>query len=204
MSNAPRPRIELWFEFASTYSYPAAMRAEQVAAEHGCDVIFQPFLLAPIFRAQGWDNSPFNLYPVKGRYMWRDLARICDELSLPLQRPSQFPRNGLFPARIACAARDERWLPSFVRNVYTANFAHDREISDPNVVRQCLEGLVSEPEAWLQRAEAPEVKARLRANSDRAIELGIYGAPSFVVGDELFWGNDRLENALRWALSHKS
>jgi 2-hydroxychromene-2-carboxylate isomerase len=203
MSTAARPCIEFWFEFASTYSYPAAMRVERVAAEHGCAVIFKPFLLAPIFRSQGWDNSPFNLYPVKGRYMWRDLARICDELNLPLQRPSQFPRNGLLPARVACAAQDEGWLPAFVRNVYTANFAHDRDISDPSVVRQCLEGLVSQVDPWLQRAEAPEVKARLRTNTDRAIELGVFGAPSFVVGDELFWGNDRLENALRWSANHK-
>jgi 2-hydroxychromene-2-carboxylate isomerase len=163
-------------------------------------VSYKPFLLAPIFRAQGWDNSPFNIYPVKGRYMWRDLARICDELALPLQQPSQFPRNGLLPARVACAAQDELFLPAFVRSVYTANFVHDLEISDPNVVRECLDGLVPEPDQWLQRAEAPEIKARLRANSERAIELGVFGSPTFVVGNELFWGNDRMENALRWAL----
>jgi len=204
MSHAPRPRIELWFEFASTYSYPAAMRVEQVAAEHRCEVVYRPFLLGPIFRAQGWDNSPFNIYPVKGRYMWRDLARICDELALPLQQPSQFPRNGLLPARVACAAQDESFLPAFVRSVYTANFANDQEIADPSVVRQCLEGLVPDPDAWLQRAEAPEVKARLRANSERAVALGIFGSPSFVVGDELFWGNDRMENALRWAAANST
>jgi len=199
MSNPPRPRIELWFEFASTYSYPAAMRVEQVAAEHGCEVDYKPFLLGPIFRAQGWDNSPFNIYPAKGRYMWRDLARICEELALPLKHPSQFPRNGLLPARVACAAQDQPFLPAFVRNVYAASFAQDQEISDPDVVRQCLEDLVQSPDEWLQRAETPEVKARLRANGERAQELGIFGSPSFVVGNELFWGNDRLESALRWA-----
>lgn len=199
-----RPSIELWFEFASTYSYPAAMRVERVAAEHGCAVTYRPFLLGPIFRAQGWDNSPFNLYPAKGRYMWRDLARICDELQLPLQRPRQFPQNGLLPARVACAAREEPFLPAFVRNVYSASFAHDQDISDPNVVRQCLEGLVADPGPWLQRAETPEVKAQLRANGERAIELGIFGAPTFVVGEELFWGNDRLEHALRWAVAGPS
>ena len=199
MSSASRPIIELWFEFASTYSYPAAMRVEQLAAQQGCSVTYKPFLLGPIFRAQGWDNSPFNLYPQKGRYMWRDLARICDELALPLQQPSQFPRNGLLPARVACAAQDEHFLPAFVRNIYTANFAHDQEISEPDVVRRCLQELVPDPEHWLQRAEAPEVKARLRGNTERAQAVGIFGAPSFAVGDELFWGNDRLEHALRWA-----
>lgn len=199
MPNSPRPRIEFWFELASTYSYPAALRVERVAAEHGCDVSWQPFLLGPIFRAQGWDNSPFNIYPVKGRYMWRDLARICDELGLPMQKPTQFPRNGLLGARVACAAQAESWLPAFVRNLYTANFARDQEIADPTVVTQCLQGLVPEPGYWLQQAESAEVKARLRANSERAVALGIFGSPSFVVGEELFWGNDRLESALRWA-----
>lgn len=204
MPAAPPPRIELWFEFASTYSYPAAMRAERVAAEHGCEVVFEPFLLGPIFRAQGWNDSPFNLYPVKGRYMWRDLARICDERGIPFRRPSQFPRNGLLAARVACAAQGERFLPAFVRNVYGANFAHDRDISEPSVVSECLEGLVSDPGRWLQQAETPETKARLRANTERAAALGLFGAPSFVVGDELFWGNDRLEQALRWARTRQA
>lgn len=199
MDRPSRPSVELWFEFASTYSYPALMRVEQVAAEHGCEVIYKPFLLAPIFRAQGWDNSPFNIYPVKGRYMWRDLERICEELALPFRKPSQFPRNGLLPARVACAAQDESFLPAFIRSVYTANFVHDLEISDPEIVRQCLSELVDDADKWLQRAQTTEAKDQLRANTDRAIAIGIFGAPSLVVGDELFWGNDRMEAALRWA-----
>lgn len=193
------PRIDFWFEFASTYSYPAAMRVERVAAENGCEVSWKPFLLGPIFRAQGWDNSPFNIYPAKGRYMWRDLARICAELGVPMNKPTQFPRNGLLAARICCAAANESWLPSFVRSVYTANFVHDQEISDAKVLERCLHDLVPDPAHWLQRAESAEVKAQLRANSERAVELGIFGAPSFVVAEELFWGNDRLETALHWA-----
>lgn len=193
------PTIEFWFEFASTYSYPAAMRVERVAAEHGCEVRWKPFLLGPIFRAQGWDDSPFNIYPAKGRYMWRDLARICDEIGVPMNKPTQFPRNGLLAARICCAGANESWLPSFVRNVYTANFVHDQDIADAAVLQQCLQGLVADPAHWLTQAQSAEVKAQLRVNSERAGELGMFGAPSFVVGEELFWGNDRLEAALRWA-----
>src|SRR5262245_38471807 len=135
------PHIDFWFEFASTYSYPAALRVERVAAEHGCEVNWKPFLLGPSFRAQRWDNSAFNIYPLKGRYMWRDLARICDELGVPMNKPSQFPRNGLLAARICCAAAKESWLPSFVRNTYTANFVRDQDISNPAVLEQCLQGL---------------------------------------------------------------
>lgn len=194
------PSIEFWFEFASTYSYPAAMRVEQVARQHGCSVVWRPFLLGPIFRGQGWDDSPFNIYPAKGRYMWRDLERICAELAVPFEKPSVFPRNGLLAARVACAGDGEDWLPAFVRSVYSANFAHDRDISQPDVLRACLQPLVADPEAILATAGHDDTKAGLRRNSERAVALGIFGAPSFVAGDELFWGNDRLEAALRWSL----
>jgi len=86
--------VEFWFEFASTYSYPAALRIEALAQSEGVPIDWKPFLLGPIFRAQGWSDSPFNLFPAKGRYMWRDLERICAELSIPFRCPSQFPRNG--------------------------------------------------------------------------------------------------------------
>lgn len=72
--------IEFWFEFASTYSYPAALRIESAARAQGVSVAWRAFLLGPIFKQQGWSDSPFNLQPAKGRYMWRDLARICEEL----------------------------------------------------------------------------------------------------------------------------
>src|SRR5689334_16696050 len=93
--------VEVWFEFASTYSYPALMRVENRAAEAGVALAYRPFLLGPIFASQGWNDSPFNIYEAKGRYMWRDLARICAREQLPFQKPSVFPRNGLLAARIA-------------------------------------------------------------------------------------------------------
>ena len=68
--------VEFWFEFASTYSYPAALRIESLAQSQGVPV-WKPFLLGPVFRSQGWSDSPFNLFPAKGRYMCRDLERIC-------------------------------------------------------------------------------------------------------------------------------
>jgi len=81
-------KIQFWFEFASTYSYPAAMRLEQAAAQAGVALEWKLFLLGPIFRSQGWSDSPFNLYPAKGRYMWRDLERTCEKAGLPFRRPT--------------------------------------------------------------------------------------------------------------------
>lgn len=130
--------------------------------------------------------------------MWRDLERICEGLRIPFQRPSQFPRNGLLAARVCAGSEGAAWLPAFIRNVYGANFARDVDIAEREVLRSCLDGLAPDPDAALAAADADAAKARLRANTERAIELGIFGAPSFTVDGELFWGNDRLENALAW------
>jgi 2-hydroxychromene-2-carboxylate isomerase len=193
--------LELWFEFASTYSYPAVARIADVAATAHVRVVWRPFLLGPIFQSQGWNDSPFNIYPAKGRYMWRDLERVCAKYGLPFRKPTRFPRNGLLPARVACLAADEPWGPPFVRAVYRANFAEDREIGEPEVIRDILGelGHLGQPaDTVLARAEAGESKDRLRRQTDEAVRLGIFGAPTFRVGDELFWGNDRLEDAIAW------
>lgn len=191
--------IDFWFELASTYSYPAAMRIERLAQAAGVAMRWRPFLLGPIFAAQGWNDSPFNLYPAKGRYMWRDLERVCAAEGLPWRRPSVFPRGSLLAARIACAAAEAPWLPAFVRAVYRANFAEDRAIGDPAVVADLLGTLGVPAEEWLARAATPAVKDALRAQTETAAARGIFGAPTFTVGEELFWGNDRLEAALRHA-----
>jgi 2-hydroxychromene-2-carboxylate isomerase len=193
------PTLEFWFDFASSYSYPAAMRVEDAALRYGCSVQWRPFLLGPIFKAQGWMDSPFNIYPVKGRYMWRDLERLCAVLQIPFRKPSEFPRRSLLATRIGCAFKDSDRLPDFARRVYTANFSEDRDIAEPEVLLQCLKGLVEDPQTVLAAARGQETKAQVRGNTERAIQLEIFGAPTFVVGNELFWGNDRLEAALEWS-----
>jgi 2-hydroxychromene-2-carboxylate isomerase len=147
--------LEFWFEFASTYSYPAAMCIENAAATASVELQWRPFLLGPIFAEQGWEDSPFNLYPARGRYMWRDLERICTGQGIPLRRPSRFPRNGLLAARVACRFCEETWLPEFVRTVYRANFAEDREISHREVIQQCLTEIGVEGTAVLGRPRRP-------------------------------------------------
>jgi 2-hydroxychromene-2-carboxylate isomerase len=191
--------IQFWFEFASTYWYPAAMRVERIAKAAGIQVSWHPFLLGPIFRAQGWNDSLFNIYPIKGRYMWRDVERICVAEGLAFTKPTTFPRNGLFAARVCAHFGKEAWLPAFVREIYTANFARDQDIADPGVVAGCLQTVGIEPEAVLVAAGSDAAKNALRSQTEQAMKLGVFGAPSFVVGDELFWGNDRLEQALGWA-----
>jgi len=194
--------VEFWFEFGSTYSYPAAFRVEEAAGNAGVELVWRPFLLGPIFKEQGWNDSPFNIYPAKGRYMWRDLERVCEELQIPLRQPSQFPRNGLLASRVACLFETERWLPEFVRRVYLANFGYDRDISKSAEIVSILKSL-DLPADLLSAAESPESKAKLRAQTERAGALGIFGAPTFVSESEIFWGNDRLQTAITWAQRHE-
>jgi 2-hydroxychromene-2-carboxylate isomerase len=195
-----REPLEFWFEFASTYSYPAASRIEHLAAAAGVPLRWRPFLLGPIFVSQGWGDSPFNIYPLKGRYMWRDMERLCAKYELPFRRPSKFPRSGLLAARVACMAADEPWCPRFVRALFRANFAEDREISRTETIAEILATLGQPPREVLARAEAEENKQRLREQSQMAVVKGIFGAPTMIVGDELFWGNDRLEDAIAFYL----
>jgi len=171
---------------------------EDAARAAGVPLVWRPFLLGPIFGSQGWNDSPFNVYPVKGRYMWRDLERVCTKHGVQLRRPSRFPRNGLLAARVALLGAREPWGPDFVRAVYRANFAEDREISEPEVVAAVLGGVTGGAGDIIEQALTAENKDRLRRQTEQAVALGIFGAPMFVSCGELFWGNDRLEDALTW------
>lgn len=192
-------KVEFWYEFASTYSYPAAMRVEQTAKEAGVGLVWRPFLLGPIFGSQGWSDSPFNIYPAKGKYMWRDMARLCAADGLALKEPVRFPQNGLKAARLALLGQDENWGAAFTRRVYLANFSEQKDISDEAVLSDILSSLGLEAAALLARSNEPANKERLKAQTEEAVARGIFGAPSFLAGGELFWGNDRLEAALQWA-----
>jgi 2-hydroxychromene-2-carboxylate isomerase len=193
------PKAEFWYEFASTYSYPAAMRVADLAAERGVRLEWRPFLLAPIFAAQGWRDSPFNIYPAKGRFMWRDLGRMCAAQGLALHRPDPFPQNSLLAARVALALEgDER--ADFSRRTYAAEFGEGRPIGDRATIVSLIEGLGLDAAATIAIAESDANKSRLKAECARAVELGIFGAPTLIAGDgELFWGADRLEQGLDWA-----
>lgn len=192
--------LDFWYEFGSTYSYPAAMRIERLADAAHVELRWRPFLLGPIFKAYGWNDSPFNIYAAKGRYMWRDLQRICDAEGLPLNLPPVlFPQNGLKAARLALVGEREGWIPAFSRAVFVANYAEQKDISDDGTLRTILAALGVDAEAALAAANAPETKEALKAQTAEAQSRGLFGAPSFTVGEELFWGNDRLEVALAWA-----
>lgn len=195
-----RPVLDFWYEFASPYSCLSALRIDTLAGTAGVDVRWRPFLLGPIFAAQGWTTSPFQLYPAKGRYMWRDFSRRAGRSGLSVSRPEAFPQNSLSAARLALAGGEGGWTPAFSRALFRAQFCEGRNIGEDAVLRDALREAEADPMMVMPFARSEEVKGRLKAQTELAKSLGIFGAPTFVAPDgELFWGDDRLEEALDWA-----
>jgi 2-hydroxychromene-2-carboxylate isomerase len=200
------PSVEFWFEFASTYSHVAAQRIEAAARAAGVPIVWRPFLLGPIFKQQGWNDSPFNIYPVKGAYMWKDMERQCAKHGVPFRKPSQFPRPSLLATRIALTLESSpAHVGEFVRRVYLANFHDDADTTSNDVVRSVLQSMaLPDGDAVLERATSNETKERLRQRNDEAFARGVFGAPTFLIGSELYWGNDRLEDALAYCAGLRS
>jgi 2-hydroxychromene-2-carboxylate isomerase len=189
-----------WFEFASTYSHVAAQRVEALAAARGVELRWRPFVLGAIFQAKGWTTSPFNTDPTKGAYMWRDMERLSARLGLPLKMPNPFPARSMLAARLAVQIQDQPEIAAFTRAVYMAEFVEGADIADPARLATIAETLGLDGAGLVQGAGTDPVKAALKANTDEAVRRGFVGAPTITVGDEQFWGNDRLEEALDWAL----
>lgn len=192
-------RLEIWFDFASPYSFLAIERIEPIAAAQGVTVDYRPFLLGPIFKARGWDDSPFRLFPDKGEYMMREVARLAAKYGVRYRRPTVFPRVGVLPSRVALIGLEADWGKAFCLSMYRANFVDDLDIQQPGVVRERLAALGVDADAVLARAGSDEIKQAFRAQVDRAQSLGIFGAPMMFAGSEMFWGNDRVEDAVQWA-----
>jgi 2-hydroxychromene-2-carboxylate isomerase len=194
------PEIEFWFEFGSNYSYLSVMRIEGEARRLGVRIAWKPFLLGPIFRALGMENSPFVLQKEKGCYMQQDMARLCRKYGLsPWVQPSVFPRLGVLPLRIVLLGAEEPWVGVFCRRVMQLNFALDQDINHPEQIAPILTALGLASSDILEQAQSKLIKTRLREQTDEARARGIFGAPTFFVGTEMFWGNDRLDDALVFA-----
>jgi 2-hydroxychromene-2-carboxylate isomerase len=191
--------VEFWYDFASNYSYLAAMRIGALAEKFQVSVIWRPFLLGPIFKSFGWDNSPFVLQQEKGAYVWKDMDRQCSKYGLQFQKPSNFPRNSVLATRVAMLAQDSQWIATFSKEILHLNFAEDEDISDPDLIAAVLADLNLDAASLLAAAETDDNRKILREQVSAARQLGVFGAPMFLVQGEMFWGNDRLEDALIFA-----
>ncbi len=191
------PRVlEFWFEFGSNYSYLSVMRIEEAAARLGATIQWRPFLLGPIFKSFGWSTSPFVLQPWKTDYVWRDMERECRKYGLAWTRPTTFPRTSLLPARVALIGAEKPWMGEYCRRIMQANFVADQNIDSAACVGEVLDQLGLPVQAIIDEAKEEANKLRLRNQTELARTKGIFGAPTFFVGEEMFWGNDRLDDAL--------
>lgn len=197
------PVIDFWFEFGSNYSYLSAMRIEKAAAGRGVAVRWRPFLLGPIFQSFGWPSSPFVLQKQKGAYVWKDMERQCAKYGLPWRRPSVFPRPATLPMKVAAAHADAAWIGAYCRSFMTRNFALDEDINSEATVTDVLVSLGLDAPAVFAHTASEAGKNCLRQATAEAQSLGIFGAPTLFVLGEMFWGNDRLDDALDFAALSK-
>jgi len=197
--NNDRQTIEFWFDFGSNYSYLTAMRIEGLAGSFGVDVVWKPFLLGPIFQSFGWESSPFVLQKQKGEYTWKDMQRQASKFGIAWNKPTTFPRRAILPTRVATLASNERWIGDYVRATMGRNFVEDKDLDTEDAVREVLATINVNADQIIAQALSEENKQQLRHATESAASRGIFGAPMFFVGNEMFWGNDRLEDALVYA-----
>ena len=189
--------IDFWLTLASTYSYLSVMRLAEVERSSGIRFRWRPFHLLVIL--QEMKHVPFADKPTKTAYMWRDVERRAAMYGIPLKVPAPYPPKQSITANlVATVGMREGWGVDFVRAAYRRWFVLGEETgSEPNLT-ESLREIGRDPAAVLAAANSAETRETLMAETAAARDLGIFGSPTFVVGRELFWGDDRLEDAISW------
>jgi 2-hydroxychromene-2-carboxylate isomerase len=189
-TRAPLKTIDFYFDFASPYSYLAATQLPAVAARTGAKIVYKPFVLMAVFKATT-NDMPAKV-PTKAQYMLRDLGRWARHYGVPFRFSSHFPLNTIKAMRLVLVAEEQGRAELAVEAAFRAMWAEDRDLTSPEVLADVARAAGLDPESALAAIETPAIKDRLRACTDEAIARGAFGAPAIFVGDELFWGNDRL------------
>ena len=191
------PHIDFWFTMGSTYSYLSVSRVADVERSTGMTFRWRPFHLLIIL--QEMKHIPFADKPTKSAYMWRDIERRAAMYGIPMKLPVPYPaRQSVVANLVAIVGMRENWGADFVRAAYRRWFQRGEETgSEPNVSESSRD-IGQDPERVLTLANSDDTKSVLTAETDAARELGIFGSPTFIVGRELFWGDDRLADAINW------
>lgn len=185
-------QVEFFFDFGSPYSYLAYKELPRVAQRTGATIVWRPILLGGVFKATG-NHSPTEV-PAKGRWSRTDTARWAKRYGAPLKQNPFFPVNtlALMRAAIGYQRKDEAEFHRYVEAVFSAMWEQGLNLNDPAEIGKVLVRAGLDPHGALAMLDDAEVKAALKTVTEEAVARGIFGAPSFIVGDELFWGNDRL------------
>lgn len=191
-------QLEIYWDVGSPYSYLAITQLNSQWDEIGAHVTSKPFLVGGVFKASG--NSMPALVPAKAMYMLEDLQRWADYLQVPFRLPNQgtpFPINTLLPMRCAVAAQSAGKGWEFCLALFRAYWAEGLDVSEPEIVTKVISEVGFRAESFLELARSSENKEQLKSNGEEAASRQVFGAPAIFVGDEHFWGNDRLDFALR-------
>jgi 2-hydroxychromene-2-carboxylate isomerase len=183
--------LEFLFDVGSPTTYLAHKRLPDLIARTGAEVVYVPVLLGGIFRATG--NASPVMVPAKGAYMGADMARFARKFGVPLNMNPYFPINTITMMRMAAGLVGEDLFPTLVDTLFDAMWQGRRNMGDPEVLASVLSGAGLDPAALLAIADSPEAKDRLKANTEGAVARGAFGAPTFFVEDEMFFGQDRLD-----------
>ncbi|WP_404487509.1 2-hydroxychromene-2-carboxylate isomerase [Pseudomonas sp. HT11] len=192
--------LEFFFDLGSPATYLAYSQLPALCAATGATLVYQPMLLGGVFKATG-NASPISV-PAKGRYMFNDLARYAQRYNVTLKFNPHFPINTLMLMRAVTGMQrhqPERFQ-GFIDCLFRALWVEGRNMGDPAVVAAVLTEAGFNPEEVLALANDESVKAALKDNTEHAVQRGVFGAPSMFVGNQLFFGQDRLE-FVREALS---
>jgi 2-hydroxychromene-2-carboxylate isomerase len=191
------PQIDFWFTMGSTYSYLSVSRLADVERSTGISFRWRPFHLLVIL--QEMKHVPFADKPAKSAYMWRDIERRASMYGIPVKFPAPYPvKQSVVANQVAIVGLREGWGADFVRAAYRRWLQLGEETgSEPNV-SSSLRDIGQDPKRVLALANSEETKAALETETDAARKLGIFGSPTFVVGRELFWGDDPLDDAISW------
>ncbi len=191
-------QIDFWFSIGSTYTYLTVMRLDAVAQETGADFTWRPFNVREMMNAQ--DNIPFAKKPAKATYMWRDIERRCAKYGLAARLPVPYPLDNLALAnQVALIGMSEGWGRVYVIETYRRWFQEGQMAGNEPNLSASLRAAGQDPDRVLPLAESRATVTALAEATDEAARLGLFGVPSFVVEGELFWGDDRLDDALSWA-----
>lgn len=186
-------QIEFFFDFGSPTAYLAWTQLPRIATECGAEIVWRPMLLGGVFKATG-NQSPV-LVEAKGKWMWGDMDRWARRYGVKLVKNPFFIINTLTLMRGAAGyqMRQPEWFSRYVDVMFTAMWVRGLNLGDAKVVAATLTDGGFDPEAFAAMVADPEVKAKLIAITDEAVKRGVFGAPTMFVGEEMFWGQDRLE-----------
>jgi len=192
------PRLEYFFDYVSPFSYLADSQVPALVERTGAELVYKPMLLGGVMQASG--NSPPFAVPAKGKYVAVDSQRWAKRYGLPLEPNPHFPIKTILPMRAALVLLEEGGFPAFHTAVFKAMWTEAANIGEAEELGKVLEKCGLDAAHVLERCGEPAIKDQLKANTAEAVERGAFGAPTFFVGDEMFFGNDRMdfvEEALR-------